>query len=127
MSAMGSIADQRSPANNLLLAPKLSTFSCLVPLYLMAGTDLVQSHEIKGGDRGRAGHWSATRKPAFTPAGEVVLLAFLSPWLELKRAAFHSFCRITESEGGNGVVEKLLFAEEPTSSRMEHLLKLCMN
>lgn len=33
------------------------------------------------------------------------------------------FCWITESEGGNRLVEKLLFTEEPTSSRMEHLLR----
>lgn len=36
-------------------------------------------------------------------------------------------CQITESEGGNRLVEKLLFAEERTSSRTEHLEKLCMN
>lgn len=51
----------------------------------------MQPYEIKGGDRGRERCWSAIKKPAFTPAGEVVLLVFQSLWPELKQAAFLSF------------------------------------
>lgn len=42
-------------------------------------------------------------------------------WAEASSVSL--FCRITASEGGNRLVEKLLFTEEPTSSRMEHLEK----
>lgn len=85
IAAMGSIADQCSPANNLLLAPKLRTLNCLVPFYFVSGINLAQSFEIKGGDRGREGYWSAIKKPAFTPAGEGVLSVFQSLWTELKQ------------------------------------------
>lgn len=54
----------------------------------------------------------------FTPPGPVA-------WAAARSVSFS--CQITESEGGNRLVEKLLFREEPTSSSMKHLEKLCMN
>jgi len=68
--------NQRSRANILSLAPKLSKLNCLVPFYFVSGINLVQSYEIKRGGRGTEGCWSAIKKPAFTPAGEVEPLVF---------------------------------------------------
>lgn len=62
-------------------------------------------------------------KAAITPAGEAGIKLLQSPGLGCSSISLS--CQITE--GGNGLVEKLLFREEPTSSSMKYFEKLCMN
>lgn len=72
----------------------------------------MQEHHGEGSNHTRWGDCD------FTPPGPVA-------WAAASSVSF--LCQITESEGGNRLVEKLLFREELTSSSMKHLEKLCMN
>lgn len=49
-AAMGSIANQCSLANNLLLAPYLSTFSCTAVFYLVSLDNYMKSKEVAEGE-----------------------------------------------------------------------------